>query len=134
MQVFEDHQYRLPPRQRLELPQQCRQCTLLLALRAEVERRETVTAGKRQHLADQREVARFRPVAEQRLQLAELCCIRVVTSESRGAFQLANKRVECAVLIVRRAEIAQSGMWLGLYVLRQRRGQARLADPGLAGD
>jgi hypothetical protein len=29
MQVLEDHHYRLPPRQRLELAQQCRQCPLL---------------------------------------------------------------------------------------------------------
>ena len=39
--------------------QEQRQCPLLLALRAEVERRETVTAGKRQHLRDQ---TRGRPV------------------------------------------------------------------------
>ena len=66
MQVLEDHQYRLTPRQRLELPQQRRQCPLLLALRAEVERREALAAGKRQHLGDQRDVARLHPVAEQR--------------------------------------------------------------------
>ena len=55
-----------------------RQCPRsFLALWAEVERRETVAAGKRQHLRDQREVARFRPAAEQRLQLVELCCGRV---------------------------------------------------------
>ena len=101
MQVLEDHQYRLPPRQRLELPQQRRQCPLLLALRAQVERREALAAGKRQHLGDQREVARLRPVAEQRLQLVELCCVRVVAGEPGGAFQLADKGVERAVLIVR---------------------------------
>ena len=47
MQVLKEHQYRLPPRQCLELPQQRRQCPLLLALRAELERREALTAGKR---------------------------------------------------------------------------------------
>src|SRR6516162_1856968 len=134
MQIFEDHQYRLPPRQRLELSEQRRQCPLLLALRAEVERREALAAGKRQHLGDQREVARFRPVAEQRLQLVELCCVRVVASEPRGALQLADKGVERAVLIVRRAKIANSGVWLGLDALRQCLGQARLADARLAGD
>ena len=134
MQVLEDHQYRLPPRQRLELPQQRRQCPLLLALRAEVERREALAAGKRQHLGDQREVARLRPVAEQRLQLVEFVVARVVAGEPRGALQLADKGVERAVLIVRRAEIAQSGVRLALDALRQRRGQARLADPRLAGD
>ena len=65
MQILADHQYRLPLRQRLELPQQCAQCPLLLALRAEVQRRKALAVGKRQHLGDQREVARLRPVAEQ---------------------------------------------------------------------
>src|SRR6516225_12210554 len=110
MQVLEDHQYRLPPRQRLKLPQQCRQCPLLLALRAEVERRETLAAGKRQHLADQRDIARLRPVAEQRLQLVEPCCVRVVSGKPRSALQLADKRVERAVLMVGRAEIAEPQM------------------------
>jgi hypothetical protein len=122
------------PRQRLELPQQCGQCPLLLALRAEVERREALTAGKRQHLGDQRKVARFRPVAEQCLQLVKLCCVRVVASKPCGALQLADKGVERAILIVRRAKIAQPAVRLGLDMLRQCRGQARLADPRLARD
>ena len=134
MQVLEDHQYGLPPRQRLELPQQRRQCPLLLALRAEVERRKALTAGKRQRLGDQREVARLGPVGEQSLQLVELCCIRVIASEPRGALQLADKGVERAILIVRRAEIANPGVRLGLDMLRQCRGQPRLADARLAGD
>src|SRR5215469_6079072 len=129
MQVLEDHQYWLPPRQRLELPQQRRQCPLLLALRAEVERRELLAAGNRQHLGDQRDVARLRPVAEQRLQLVELCCVRVVAGKPRGALQLADKGVERAVLIVRRAEISYSAVRLALDMCRQRRGQARFADP-----
>ena len=101
MQVLEDHQYWLLLRQCLELPQQCRQCALLLALRAEVERREALAAGKQQHLGDQREVARFRPVTDQRLQLVELCCGRVVAAEPCSAFQLADKGEERAILIVR---------------------------------
>ncbi len=83
MHILEDHQYRLPPRQRLELAQQRRQCPLLLALRAEVERREALAAGKRQHLGDQRRVvARFRPVAEQHLQLFQLRRRRVVAART----------------------------------------------------
>ena len=101
MQVLEDHQYRLPPRPRLELLQQRAQCPLLLALRAEVERREALAAGKRQHLGDQGDVARLRPVAEQRLQLVQFHGRRVVTGEPRGALQLTDKGVERAVLIVR---------------------------------
>jgi hypothetical protein len=134
MQILKNHQDRPSPHQRLELPQQRRQCPLLLALRAEVERREALAGGKRQHLRDQRDVARFRPVAEQCLQLVELCCLSVVAGKPCGALQLADKGVERAVLIVRRAEIAQSGVRLGLDALRQCCGQARFADPGLAGD
>jgi hypothetical protein len=104
------------------------------ALRAEVERREALAAGYRQHLGDQREVTRLRPVAEQCRQLVELCCGRVVAGEPRGALQLADKGVERAVLIVRRAKIAQAGMRLALDMLRQRGGQARLADARLPGD
>jgi len=76
-------------------------CPLLLALRAEVERREALAAGKRQRLGDQREVARLRPVGEPRLQLVQFHGRRVVTGEPRGAFQLADKGVERAILIVR---------------------------------
>ena len=91
-------------------------------------------AGKRQRLRDQPEVARFRTVAEQYLQLVELYCVRVVTDKPCGALQLADKGVQRAVLIVRRAEIAQSGVRLRLDALRQCRGQARLADPWLAAE
>jgi hypothetical protein len=81
MQVLKDHQDRLPPRQRLELPQQRRQCPLLLALRAQVERREALAAGKRQHFGDQRDVARLRSVGEQHLQLVQFHRRRVVASK-----------------------------------------------------
>ena len=100
MQVLEDHQYRLSPRQYLELAQQRRQCPLLLALRAEVERRETVAARKRQHLGDEGNFARFRPVAEQRLQLVQFHRRRVVADKPGGALQLADEGVQRAILIV----------------------------------
>jgi len=64
MQVLKSYQDRLLPRQCLELPQQRGQCPLLFALRAQVERREALAAGKRQHLGDKGNVARFGPVAE----------------------------------------------------------------------
>jgi hypothetical protein len=72
--------------------------------------------------------------AEQRPQLVQSHRRRVVAGEPRGALQLADKGVERAILIVRRAEIAQSDVRLALDMCRQCRGQARLADPGLAGD
>jgi len=92
VQILEDHQYRLPPGQRLELAQQRRQCPLLLALRSEVERREAVATGERHHLGDQGDVARLRRLVEQCLQLVEFWCSRMVVCEPRGAFQLADER------------------------------------------
>jgi hypothetical protein len=56
---------------------------------------------------------------------------RVVARKSGGAFELNDERVERAVLMVRRAEIAQPRVWFALDGLRQCRGHARFADPRL---
>jgi len=71
---------------------------------------------------------------EQVPQLAEFLLGRVAACETGGAFELDDKWVECAVLMMGRAEIAQPYMRLILDRLRQRRGKARLADPRLARD
>ena len=106
---------------------------LALALRAEIE----VGGGirQRQQLGQQRDfVIAARTGREQLPQLAELLLDRVVAREPGGAFELDDERVERAVLMVRRAEIAQPRVRLALDALRQRRGQARLADARLARD
>jgi hypothetical protein len=55
----------------------------------------------------------------------------VIALETDRPFQLRNNREEGAVLMVRRAEIAQSGMRLALEALSERLGQSRFPDPGL---
>jgi hypothetical protein len=49
-------------------------------------------------------------------------------------FELNDEGVERAVLVVRRAEIAQPGIRLGTDVLEKCRREPRLADAGLAGN
>src|ERR1700738_2902587 len=49
-------------------------------------------------------------------------------------FELGDEGVECAVLVVRRAEIAQPGMRLAFDVPGKCRRQPRLADARLAGN
>ena len=71
---------------------------------------------------------------EQRPQFAELVLDRVVAGESGGAFELPNEGMKRAVLVVRRAKIAQARMRLACNVLGKRCGEPRLADARLAGD
>ena len=59
---------------------------------------------------------------------------RVVAREAGGAFELDDERVERAVLMVRRAEIAEPRVRFSLDAPRQCRGQARFADPRLPRD
>src|ERR1700730_14103481 len=56
VQILEDHQDRLRSRQPFELPKQRCQAALLFALRAQLEWRETIAAGQRQQLHEQRDV------------------------------------------------------------------------------
>src|SRR5215471_11334853 len=70
--------------------------------------------------------------APQFSQLVELLLGHVVAREAAGTFGLGDERVERAVLMVGRAEIAQPRVRLALDALRQHRSDARLADPRLA--
>src|SRR5215469_18876124 len=69
---------------------------------------------------------------QQFTQLVELLLGRVVAREAAGSFEAGDERAERAVLMVGRAEIAQPRVRLALDALRQRRSEARLADPRLA--
>jgi hypothetical protein len=71
---------------------------------------------------------------EQPHQLVELCFWPVLARETRAAFELRDEGVERAVLMVRRAEIAQAVMWLRSEVLGKCCREPRLADAWLAGD
>jgi hypothetical protein len=61
-------------------------------------------------------------------------CGRVVAREPCRPAELVDERVERAVLVIGRAEIAQAEVRLGVEALRQCRGHARLADSGFTGD
>jgi hypothetical protein len=131
--VLEHHQHRPAPRRGFELVEQCLEQFLAFALRAEVE----VCGGirQRQELAQQRDIVVIpRARCEQCPQFAEPGFDRVVAGKPGGAFELGDERIERAVLVVRRTEIAQAGMRLAFDVLGQRRREPRLADARLAGD
>ncbi len=133
MGVLEHHQHRPVPRLRYELVEQRLELLLPFALRTEVEVRGR--ARQRQQLAQQRDiVVIFCPSGEQRPQFAELLFDRIIADKSGGVFELRDKRMERAVLVVRRAEIPQADMRLGSDILGERRRQPRLADARLAGD
>ena len=134
MQILKDHQHWLSSGQTFELPQQRGQRALLFALRAQIERRETIAAGHRQQLHEQGDVAGLGRRPEQRRELVQFCLGPIVARETGGAFELNDDGIERAVLMMRRAEIAQAGMGLGSDVLGERRREPRLADARLAGD
>ena len=56
----------------------------------------------------------------------------VVPFEARGALELADDRMERAVGVMGRAEVAQAEVRLAGNSFEQRRAEARLADAGLA--
>ena len=116
MGVLEHHQHRPAPCLGFELIEHRLEQLFPLALRAEVE----VRGGTRQRkqLAQQRDIVvipRARP--DQPPQFAELDVDHVIASEPGGAFELRDEGIERAVLVMRRAEIAQTGMPLAFDVL-----------------
>jgi hypothetical protein len=131
VQILEDHQHRLLPVGGFELVQQRREQLLALALRAEAQ----IAGGirQRQQVGDQRDlVAVACARRDQGHELVEPLLGRVVLRKAGGAFELCDKGIQRAVLMVRRAEIAQPGVRLAFEALAQRRGQPRLADARLA--
>jgi hypothetical protein len=65
---------------------------------------------------------------EQFLQFAQLFVDRVVPCEAGGALELSDERIERAVLMIWRAEIAQPHMRLAFDGLRQRRAPSPAQD------
>ena len=66
VQILEDYQHRLRSGQPFELPQQRRKAALLLALRAQIKRRETIVAGQRKQLDEKGDLAGLGRRCEQR--------------------------------------------------------------------
>ena len=131
--VLEDHQHRAAARLGFELVEQRLEQFLPLALRAEIE----VRGGtwQRKQLVQQRYIILIpRAWRDQCPQLAELGVDRLVAGEPGGAFELRDEGIERAVLMMRRAEMAQAGMRLGSDLLGESDREPRLADARLAED
>ena len=130
------HQHRLAARQALELADQRLERPLLLPLRAQGRaagsaRRSGSTAARR---AAARPRRRRRPhCASRASSLSSLRSAGSSALEAGGPLELVDHRVERAVLVVGRAEVAQAGVRLVAEALAQRLHEARLADARLAG-
>jgi hypothetical protein len=120
-------------RQGYELPEQGLECLLLLSLRIEFTWGVQIAAGNVQQFGKEDHVRGWRrSLCKQRLQLVELGLGRVVPLKPRGSFELHDCRVESAVLVVWRAEVAQSDVRLIAQPLLERNAQARLSNTRLA--
>src|SRR5215510_440388 len=119
--VLQHHQNGSFPRFGFELVEKGVEQLLSLALRAEIEIRGRTRQGKQ--FAEQREIFIPRAWREQRSKLTELVLGRVVAAELRGAFELTNEWMKGAVLVVRRAEMAQAHMGLVPDALGERNGE-----------
>src|SRR5215510_13616481 len=108
--VLQHHQNGSFPRFGFELAEKGVEQLLSLALRAEIEIRGRTR--QRKQFAEEREIFILRALHEQRSKFAELIFGRVVAAELRCTFELANEWMKGAVLVVRRAEIAQARMGL----------------------
>src|SRR5260370_14495890 len=88
----------------------------------------------RQQLGSERYVAWHIPRRrlEQGLELVEFCTGAAAWLEARGMLELSNERVEWAMHMMGRAEIAKARMRLTLEPRQQAFSDARLADAGLA--
>ena len=135
MRVLEDHQHRTLARQRLHLRNERLQRSLPALRRGQIERGIAAIVRQRQHFGEQRGVLdRGRGLREHRIELVELRLRRIVVRQSGGAFHLADDRIERAVGVLRRAEIAQPGVRFAGEAFEQRRREPRFADAGLAGE
>ncbi len=134
MDVLENDQDGPLGRHALELVEQRREDHLALLLRAGRQRRKAPVRRHPEQLGEERHVARriSRRRPQQGFQPVEPCSGIAVRLEARARFELGDKRMERALRIVRRAEIAQARLPFALKPLQQIFGDARLADAGLA--
>ena len=121
MNILEGHrQGWLPVREYLELPQQGGKRAFAPLLCGERQKLNVSIARKGQELGEQGHLfSRSRVGGKLRLQLGLLDCRRIVAAEPGCSFELRDHRMQGAVLVVRRAEVAQSG------VLRLSSGRSR---------
>jgi len=130
--VFEQHQYRLLPRQCFELVEQGRQGQAALLRRAQCERRVALAGRDRQQGSKERCGLRDARRRQYGFELLELRLGRVLGSEAGGAPQLHDKGVQDAVAVIGRALIPQPRVRLARDHGGELSGEPRLADAGLA--
>jgi hypothetical protein len=108
VRVLDHHQHRLARRQSLELREKRLERLLLALLRRQVEVRIAVACWGRQQVRQQRNglTEIIGSSGQDCLQLGEPVLGRILTPEARDPFELGNAWIECAVRVVRRAEIA----------------------------
>ena len=125
MRVIDHHQHRLTRRQPLDLRHQRPQRLLLALLRREVERGIAVACRNRVQIRDQRHVLAevIGGQGEHRLELGQPLLVRVVAPEPGRSFHLRDDRIERAVLMVRRAEIAQPSVRFAAQALEHGLGE-----------
>jgi hypothetical protein len=132
MQILEDHQYGLRAGQTSELTQERLERFFLLALWGEVESRVAVLERHGEQLGQQLHVAfRRRVRRNERLQFLEPHRRRLIALEIRRPFELGYEREQSAVLMMRRAEIPQSGVRLTFEALSECLCQPRFSNPWL---
>ncbi len=109
---------------------------LLLALRAEVQARATRVCGKPEQRPDQRHriVEVLGRLAKQLLKFGAPGLRLVSARKACGPFKLRDDRMERAVGVVGRAEMAERETRLSAQLLAERPEQARFADAGLASE
>src|SRR5215470_10755960 len=114
MHVLDYHYHRLPRRQSLDLGQQRLERPLFLLLRAQIERQIAVPGWDRQQRREQGErvAAIVDRLAEHRLQFVHPLLDGVLPPKSGRSFELRDGWIERSLLVMRRAEIAQTGMRL----------------------
>src|SRR5262249_51845499 len=134
MRILQNHQCRILLRYRLHLGGKRRERSLSSLLWGEFKRRKSSVIRQRQHFGKQRRVLSGRGGLRQYgIELIEFVPRAVCVRELRGTLHLADDRVERAVGVLRRTEIAQCPVRFGRNALQQRRSQARLADTRLSG-
>src|SRR5215472_2688467 len=112
--ILPNNQHRLTRRQALDLHQLGMERFLLALLWGEVQRQIAVACRDRQQVRQQRNglTEIIGSLGKNGLQLVQALIVAIVASEPGRPFELRDARVQGAVLVVRRAEMAQSGMLL----------------------
>src|SRR5215468_8713750 len=112
--VLPYHQHRLTRRKSLDLRQLGVKRLLLALLWSEVQGRIAVAGRDREQVRQQGDglTEIIGPLRQHSLKLGQALLLRILTSKAGCALKLSYARIQGAVLVMGRAEIPQSGMWL----------------------